>query len=413
MSATHYWTWQSCVGRRRCPCIIRFASLISLVVFIRATTRDFHFYSSLHSRSYRHGKSSIQSSWYGSFCSCVQCTQQRCFLFSIDINHDQRLDLNEFRNLIAQNFGPNAAIYTGDTAEAGDYIGGAYESSSSSAGTYGDVSGGNALYGGAANTVGTNIGNADLAGGQSRYSSYEQASYASSAGAGADGYDASTLSGANLAGATGAGASSSSFEVNAAQQQIQQYATNAQGLYQDPNPQIVRRPAPGGQVTYTQNIKIRFLQPPAVPPPGVSTLVASTVSVENRGSLQPLIIKEVRAPQPPPPPPLVIRQRAPPLPQPPPLILRERPPAIPASSAAQTGKETLSANGCCTTRTVCLVIRQLPALPIPPRSVIIERLPALPPKPRKTRHFPHHLNPLLIVLRWYHHRALDSLQCNV
>jgi hypothetical protein len=29
------------------------------------------------------------------------------------------------------------------------------------------------------------------------------------------------------------------------------------------------------------------------------------------------------------------------------------------------------------------VVRQLAALPVPPRSVIIERLPPLPPKPRK------------------------------
>ena len=127
------------------------------------------------------------------------------------------------------------------------------------------------LYGGAANIAGANIGRADLAGGQSGYSSYEQASYASSAGVGANGFDASTTSGANLSGAAAA-ASSSSFEASSAQQQIQQYATNSQGLYQDPNPEIVRRPAPGGQVTYTQNIKIRFLQPPAIPPPGVSTL---------------------------------------------------------------------------------------------------------------------------------------------
>ncbi|CAF4694898.1 unnamed protein product, partial [Rotaria magnacalcarata] len=48
---------------------------------------------------------------------------------------------------------------------------------------------------------------------------------------------------------------------------------------------------------------------------------------------------------------------------PPPLILRERPPPIPTAVGAQT------------------VIRKLPALPVPPRSVIIERLPPLPPKP--------------------------------
>ena len=53
---------------------------------------------------------------------------------------------------------------------------------------------------------------------------------------------------------------------------------------------------------------------------------------------QPLIIKEVRPPQPPPPAPLRVRQQAPPVPQPPPLILRERPPPRPATVASQTGK---------------------------------------------------------------------------
>ncbi|CAF5139335.1 unnamed protein product, partial [Rotaria sp. Silwood1] len=86
-----------------------------------------------------------------------------------------------------------------------------------------------------------------------------------------------------------------------------QYAADAQGLYQDPNPHIIRRANPTGVQTYTQNIRVQFLQPPPVPPPG------------------PLIIKEVRPPQPPLPPPLRLRQVAPPLPPPPPLVLRERP----------------------------------------------------------------------------------------
>ena len=42
------------------------------------------------------------------------------------------------------------------------------------------------------------------------------------------------------------------------------------GLYYDPNPEIIRRGAPSGSQTYTQNIRVRFLQPPPVPPPGVS-----------------------------------------------------------------------------------------------------------------------------------------------
>ncbi|CAF3412007.1 unnamed protein product [Rotaria sp. Silwood2] len=127
---------------------------------------------------------------------------------------------------------------------------------------------------------------------------------------------------------------------------FQQYQTDAQGLYQDPNPKIIRRPAPGGGVTYKQNIGVRYLRPPPVPAPG------------------PLIIKEVRPPQPPPPPPLRIRQQAPPHRPPPPLILLERPSTPPAPVPTQT------------------FIRRLAPLPVPPRSVVVEREAPSPPKPK-------------------------------
>ncbi|CAF1077262.1 unnamed protein product [Rotaria sordida] len=275
-----------------------------------------------------------------------------------DLNRDQRLDINEFRNLLAQNLGVGANMYTGNVVDEGRYPTGSYETSST--GAYGDINAGIGGYAGLASTNITGIGNTSD---NISYSSYEPASYASSIGGITGGFDANvTNDGDGASAAAGGGTSLSTFEGNnTQQQQVSQYAANAQGLYQDPNPQIIRRPAQGGQVTYTQNIKIRFLQPPAIPPPG------------------PLIIKEVRAPQPPPPPPLVVRQRAPPLPTPPPLVLRERPPPIPASAAAQT------------------VIRKLPALPIPPRSVVIERLPALPPKPRD-----------IIIERWVPYGAMTK-----
>jgi hypothetical protein len=208
---------------------------------------------------------------------------------------------------------------------AGGSVGGGYGSASSyeSSAAYG--SGG---YG--AGGYGASVG---YGGGYGGGASYESSSYESS------GYGG----GAGLAVGQGYGASSSAFS---SESSVQQYATDAQGLFIDQNPQIIRRPAAGGVQTYTQNIKVRFLQPPPVPPPG------------------PLIIKEVRPPQPPPPPPLRIRQQAPPLPTPPPLVLRERPPPPPQVVASQT------------------VIRRLAALPVPPRSVIIERLPPLPPRPR-------------------------------
>ncbi len=68
--------------------------------------------------------------------------------------------------------------------------------------------------------------------------------------------------------ASGAEYSSSSFEQQSSSSTT--YATDAQGLFKDPNPEIVRRPAPGGAQTLTQRIVVRFLQPPPVPPPGVS-----------------------------------------------------------------------------------------------------------------------------------------------
>ena len=136
--------------------------------------------------------------------------------FCSDTNHDQRLDLNEFRNLIAQNLGPDTAIEQFPTTS--------YHSSNS----FGENS---AVY--------NDLGGINV-------SPHE----------GGTGDAMGRIS-----------AASSSIEVNNGQLQ---YPTNAQGLFQDPNPQVIRRPAPEGPVTYTQNIKIRFLQPPAIPPPGVS-----------------------------------------------------------------------------------------------------------------------------------------------
>ena len=57
-------------------------------------------------------------------------------------------------------------------------------------------------------------------------------------------------------------------------------------LYYDPNPEIIRKSTTTNPVVYNQNIMVRFLQPPPVP-------------------LGPLIIREVRPPQPQPSSPLV------------------------------------------------------------------------------------------------------------
>ena len=88
-------------------------------------------------------------------------------------------------------------------------------------------------------------------------------------------YDSAASYGAGLSGAYGASAASAGQVYDASSYAssggaVQTYATDAQGLYQDPNPQVIRRPAASGVQTYTQNIAVRFLQPPPVPPPGVS-----------------------------------------------------------------------------------------------------------------------------------------------
>lgn len=197
------------------------------------------------------------------------------------MNKDQRLDINEFRNLLAQNLGAGATLYAGNIVSGGPYAGGAYESSSSSAfeGAGGVASGfGNitGLAAAAADGIGSEGGNENFA--------YDLSSFSSGTAGASGGFDVNvaTADGSAAVGTgvavTGGTASSSTFEANTTQQQIQQYATDKQGLFQDPNPQIIRRPAQGGQVTYTQNIKIRFLRPPPAPEPGVSTHIKQVQS---------------------------------------------------------------------------------------------------------------------------------------
>ena len=234
----------------------------------------------------------------------------RAIFNQVDTNRDGNIDRNEFSQ------------WAGGVGGATTYDSSAVYDTSA---LYGGLSGyeSSVVYG---------------SGGYGGSSSYEASSFGSGAGAGyGAGYGGGVtyVSGGNLG-----------YDAGAAYGAQTVYQADAHGIYHDPNPQIIRRPAAAGVQTYTQNIKVRFLQPPPVPPHG------------------PLIIKEVRPPQPPLPPPLRIRQQAPPLPTPPPLVLRERPPQPPATIAAQT------------------VIRRLAALPVPPRSVIIERLPPLPPRPR-------------------------------
>jgi hypothetical protein len=48
------------------------------------------------------------------------------------------------------------------------------------------------------------------------------------------------------------------------------YSTDEHGFYLDPNPEIITCQDPSPALVYKQNIAIRFLQPPPLPPPGVS-----------------------------------------------------------------------------------------------------------------------------------------------
>ncbi|UJR13598.1 hypothetical protein I4U23_000611 [Adineta vaga] len=256
-----------------------------------------------------------------------------------DANHDGTIDRGEFQQ------------WAGVASNAGGSVTGASQFDLNAAGASGN------FESSAFESTGYASNGANAAfNGSASASSFEASGYANGAT-----LDASATNGSNFqassstfeASTNGAGydttavsqAANYTAETNAAWSKYGAEVRGA-GLFVDANPQIIRRPASGGVQTYTQNIKVRFLQPPPIPPPG------------------PLIIKEVRPPQPPPLPPLRIKQQAPPLPQPPPLILREKPPQPPASQGAQT------------------VVRKLPALPVPPRSVIIERIPAAPPRPR-------------------------------
>ena len=107
--------------------------------------------------------------------------------------------------------------------------------------------------------------------GQSATSGYE-ASYSSQSGvesSGGGGLDSSYAAAATSSsglGQTGGAALEASSE-----EQLTQI-TSASGLFHDPNPKVIRREAIGGAVTYQQKILVRFLQPPPIPPPGVSRL---------------------------------------------------------------------------------------------------------------------------------------------
>ncbi|UJR13323.1 hypothetical protein I4U23_000341 [Adineta vaga] len=123
----------------------------------------------------------------------------------------------------------------------------------------------------------------------------------------------------------------------------------------DPAPQIIRKTVdPNHQtIVYKQQIAVRYLCPPTPPPPA------------------PLIIREVRGPEPSPLPPIIIRQRPPAPPTPPPIIIRERPPTPPAYTTPKIIYKQVSSAQQQATRRV--IIERLPPMPAKPPDIIVER----------------------------------------
>ncbi|CAF1010698.1 unnamed protein product [Brachionus calyciflorus] len=123
-------------------------------------------------------------------------------------------------------------------------------------------------------------------------------------------------------------------------------------INQDPNPKIIHKKYPKN-VEYIQELAIRYLKPPSVPPPGD------------------IIINQLPNKLTPPAPPIIIRQQ-PMRPQTPePIVIREAPPPLPDP----VSRKIITISG--------------KRLPPPPRKVIIERLPQIPSKPQS-----------IIIERW-------------
>ena len=165
-----------------------------------------------------------------------------------DVNRDGYLNEAEFRNFVQRN--STTGNDFNNIGAASGYGTAGFRSSIYEASSSGGGLGGNLAY------------NAGGGGGAGYNSSYESSTYRSSVG-NANG----ELANLNVVGASDA--ASASFASETRSSAVQQYETDAQGNFKDPNPQVVRRPAQNGPLTYAQNIRVRFLQPPAVPPPGV------------------------------------------------------------------------------------------------------------------------------------------------
>ena len=207
---------------------------------------------------------------------------ERLFVFSpVDQDRDQRLDLNEFRQLLALSMGIRPRSTTSENEHASNtHASVSATNSAHEQGPYGN-------YGDATEVAEGHIDQRVPADGGATNSSYDQSLYAStsptpvdasgsiagerylSSGVGVSAFAENTSAGFDLSAGREEMSSSPSFHASHSPQQEDRRNSNPQNLYIDPNPEIIRRPAQGGNVIYTQNIKLRFLQPPPIPPPGV------------------------------------------------------------------------------------------------------------------------------------------------
>ena len=137
-------------------------------------------------------------------------------------------------------------------------------------------------------------------------------------------------------------------------------------LNQDPNPIIIRR-KPAQPVRYQQNVSVKFLKPPPLPPAGD------------------IVVRQERDVQAPAAPPHHIVQRPPAPVKPAPQIIRERPPLAPPPIAP----EFHSIPG----RVIPppprkVIVEQFPTLPTPPQDVIVERWLEYPERLRRVVYQP-------------------------
>lgn len=120
----------------------------------------------------------------------------------------------------------------------------------------------------------------------------------------------------------------------------------------DPDPYVIKK-KPESKLTFNQDVKVKYLNPPRLPKPG-----DIVINAEPDRQIQPG-------------PPIIIRQNRERIPDPPPMVIREAPPRIPQP----INQKVINIPG--------------KVVPPPARKVIIEKLPQIPPKPRS-----------IIIERW-------------